>query len=177
MRNTSTTEEVGTAQLLQWRCCTLWAGQPRNHVWFPPGARDISFLQRIQTGCYTISTRGTLTGDKETEVQRWPSRTSSAKVNNECGNIYTPPYAFMAFTSIFYSTSSSDLVQTSSDSFRKLVKSSMCLGKMPQKCGVHHHHVQEGLRLIPVPCIFKMKLVTPSLPRSSYVSSSFWFIL
>jgi len=40
----------------------------------------------------------------------------------------------------------------------------------------HHHHVQEGLGLIPVPCILKMKLVPPSLPRSSCVSSSFWFI-
>jgi len=40
---------------------------------------------------------------------------------------------------------------------------------------LHHHHVQEGLGLIPVPCILKMKLVPPSLPRSSYVSSSFWF--
>jgi len=37
----------------------------------------------------------------------------------------------------------------------------------------YHHHVQEGLGLIPVPCILKMKLVPPSLPRSSYVSSSF----
>ena len=37
----------------------------------------------------------------------------------------------------------------------------------------HHHHVQEGLSLIPVPCFLKMKLVPPSLPRSSYVSSSF----
>jgi hypothetical protein len=37
----------------------------------------------------------------------------------------------------------------------------------------HRHHVQEGLGLIPVPCILKMKLVPPSLPRSSYVSSSF----
>ena len=41
----------------------------------------------------------------------------------------------------------------------------------------HHHHVQEGLGLIAVPCILKMKLVPPSLPRSSYVSWSFWFIL
>jgi hypothetical protein len=41
----------------------------------------------------------------------------------------------------------------------------------------HHHHVQEGLGLIPLPCILRMKLVPPSLPRSSYVSSSFWFIL
>ena len=37
----------------------------------------------------------------------------------------------------------------------------------------HHHHVREGLGLIPVPCILKMKLVPPSLPRSSYVSLSF----
>ena len=37
----------------------------------------------------------------------------------------------------------------------------------------HHRHVQEVLGLIPVPCILKMKLVPPSLPRSSYVSSSF----
>ena len=37
----------------------------------------------------------------------------------------------------------------------------------------HHHHVQEGLGLIPVPCILKMKLVPPPLRRSSYVSSSF----
>ena len=29
----------------------------------------------------------------------------------------------------------------------------------------HHYHVQEGLGLIPVPCILKMKLVPPSLPR------------
>jgi len=42
---------------------------------------------------------------------------------------------------------------------------------------LHYHHVQEGLGLIPVPCILKMKLVPPSLPRSSCVSSSFWFIL
>jgi hypothetical protein len=41
----------------------------------------------------------------------------------------------------------------------------------------HHHHVKEGLGLIPVPCILKMKLIPSSLPRSSYVSSSFWFIL
>jgi len=41
----------------------------------------------------------------------------------------------------------------------------------------HHYHVQEGLGLIPVSCILKMKLVPPSLPRSSYVSSSFWFTL
>ena len=41
----------------------------------------------------------------------------------------------------------------------------------------HHHYVQEGLGLIPVLCILKMKLVPPSLPRSCYVSSSFWFIL
>jgi len=40
-----------------------------------------------------------------------------------------------------------------------------------------HHHVQEGSGLIPVPCILKMKLVPPSFSRSSYVSSSFWFIL
>ena len=33
------------------------------------------------------------------------------------------------------------------------------------------------IRFVPVPCILKMKLVPPSLPRSSYVSSSFWFIL
>jgi hypothetical protein len=39
------------------------------------------------------------------------------------------------------------------------------------------HHVQEGLGLIPVPCILKIKLVPPSLPLSSYVFSSFWFIL
>jgi len=32
----------------------------------------------------------------------------------------------------------------------------------------HHHHVQEGLGLIRVPCIFKMKLVPPSLPWSSF---------
>jgi hypothetical protein len=41
----------------------------------------------------------------------------------------------------------------------------------------NHHHVQKGLVLIPVPCILKMKLLPPSLPLSSYVSSSFWFIL
>ena len=44
-------------------------------------------------------------------------------------------------------------------------------------CSNVHVHVQEGLGLIPVPCTLKMKLVPPSLPRSSYVSSSFWFIL
>jgi len=41
------------------------------------------------------------------------------------------------------------------------------------ECKHHHHHVQEGLGLIPVPCILKMKLVPPFLPRSFYVSSSF----
>ena len=37
----------------------------------------------------------------------------------------------------------------------------------------HHHRVQEGLGLIPVPCVLKMKFIPPSLPRSPYVSSSF----
>ena len=41
----------------------------------------------------------------------------------------------------------------------------------------HHHHVPEGLGMLSCSLILKMKLVPPSLPRSSYVSSSFWFIL
>ena len=40
-----------------------------------------------------------------------------------------------------------------------------------------HHHVPEGLGMLSYSLILKMKLVPPSLPRSSYVSSSFWFIL
>jgi len=51
------------------------------------------------------------------------------------------------------------------------------LGDVRKDIHHHHHHVQEGLGLIPVPCVLKMKLVPPSLPRSSYVSSSIWFIL
>ena len=43
---------------------------------------------------------------------------------------------------------------------------------------VHHHrHVPEGLGMLSCSLILKMKLVPPFLPRSSYVSSSFWFIL
>jgi hypothetical protein len=41
----------------------------------------------------------------------------------------------------------------------------------------HHHHVQEGWGLIPVSLILKMKLVPSFLVWSSYVSSSFGFIL
>ena len=41
----------------------------------------------------------------------------------------------------------------------------------------HHHHVPEGLGMLACSLVLKMKLVPPSLPRSSYVSSSFWFIL
>ena len=41
----------------------------------------------------------------------------------------------------------------------------------------HHHHVHEVLVHVSCSLILKMKLVPPSLPRSSYVSSSFWFIL
>ena len=37
----------------------------------------------------------------------------------------------------------------------------------------HHHHVPEGLGMLSCSLILKMKLVPPSLPRSSYVSSSF----
>jgi hypothetical protein len=61
----------------------------------------------------------------------------------------------------FHPTGSFDLAHTSTDSFRKLVKSSMCLGKMPQKCGVKMiipqlaipnvnkiHHVMQELRMI-----------------------------
>ena len=36
----------------------------------------------------------------------------------------------------------------------------------------HHHHVPEGLGMLACSLIPKMKLVPPSLPRSSYVSSS-----
>jgi hypothetical protein len=41
----------------------------------------------------------------------------------------------------------------------------------------HHHHVHEGLGVLACFLILKMKLVPPSLPRSSYVSSSFRSIL
>ena len=41
----------------------------------------------------------------------------------------------------------------------------------------HHHLVPEGLGILACSLILKMKLVPPSLPRSSYVSSSVWFIL
>ena len=44
-------------------------------------------------------------------------------------------------------------------------------------CYHNHHHVPEGLGMLSCSLILKMKLVPPSLPRSSYVSSSFWFIL
>ena len=40
----------------------------------------------------------------------------------------------------------------------------------------HHHHVLEGLGMLACSLILKMKLVPPSLPRSSYVSSSVWFV-
>jgi hypothetical protein len=56
-------------------------------------------------------------------------------------------------------------------------KSSVAEHSISQDHHHHHHHVQERLGLIPVPCILKMKLVPPSLSRSSYASSSFWFIL
>jgi hypothetical protein len=130
-------------------------------LWFPPGTRDFSYLQCVQIGCYTISTKGTFNGDKETEAQRWPSRPSSAKVKNECSNIYTTPFAFMAFPSTIYSPSSNDSVHTSPDSFRKLVKSFMCPGTMLQECRVKMiisqlsmlnfnkiHHVMQELRKI-----------------------------
>jgi len=41
----------------------------------------------------------------------------------------------------------------------------------------HHRHVHEGSGVFTLPCILKMKLAPTALPRSSYVSSSFWFIL
>jgi hypothetical protein len=41
----------------------------------------------------------------------------------------------------------------------------------------HHHHVPEGLGILACSLILKIKLVPSSLPRSSYVSSSVWFIL
>ena len=41
----------------------------------------------------------------------------------------------------------------------------------------HYHHVPERLGMLACSLILKMKLVPPSLPRSSYVSSSVWFIL
>jgi hypothetical protein len=62
--------------------------------------------------------------------------------------------------------------------FNKLNNMAGHIHRPSQNCHHHHHHhVQEGLGLISVPCILKMKLVPPSLPRLSYVSSSFWFIL
>ena len=42
---------------------------------------------------------------------------------------------------------------------------------------IHYHHVPEGLGMLSCSLILKMKLVPPSLSRSSYVSSSFCFIL
>jgi hypothetical protein len=41
----------------------------------------------------------------------------------------------------------------------------------------HHHHVHEELGVLSCSLILKVKLVPPSLPRSSYVSLSFWSIL
>jgi hypothetical protein len=54
------------------------------------------------------------------------------------------------------------------------------LGRLPNEPRLlknHHRHVQEGLGLITVACILKLKLVPPSLPRSSYVPSFVWFRL
>ena len=42
---------------------------------------------------------------------------------------------------------------------------------------IYHNHAPEGLGMLSCSLILKMKLVPPSLPRSSYVSSSFWFTL
>ena len=41
---------------------------------------------------------------------------------------------------------------------------------------LYHHHVLEGLGMLACSLILQMKLVPPSLPRSSYVSSSVWFV-
>jgi hypothetical protein len=46
--------------------------------------------------------------------------------------------------------------------------------KNRSKNGHHHHHVHEGLGLLSCSLILKVKLVPPSLPRSSYVPLSFW---
>ena len=40
----------------------------------------------------------------------------------------------------------------------------------------HHHHVLEELGVLACSLILQMKLVPPSLPRSSYVSSSVCFV-
>jgi len=48
---------------------------------------------------------------------------------------------------------------------------------MEQNDDDHHHHVPEELGMLACSLILKMKLVCKSLPRSSYVSSSVWFIL
>ena len=40
---------------------------------------------------------------------------------------------------------------------------------------IYHHHFPEALGMLSCSLILKMKLVRPSLPQSSYVSSSFWF--
>jgi hypothetical protein len=44
-------------------------------------------------------------------------------------------------------------------------------------CHHHHHLVHEGLGVLSCSLILKVKLVTPSLPRSSYVPLSLWSIL
>ena len=41
----------------------------------------------------------------------------------------------------------------------------------------NNNNVHEGLGVFRFSLILKMKLVPPSLPRSTYVPSSLWFIL
>ena len=53
----------------------------------------------------------------------------------------------------------------------------LCFTVLYYYCHHHHHHVPEGLGMLACSLILKMKLVPLSLPPSSYVSSSVWFIL
>jgi hypothetical protein len=54
---------------------------------------------------------------------------------------------------------------------------SLCWIRISYNTVNHHHHVHEGLGVLSCSLILSVKLVPPSLPRSSYVPSCFWSIL
>ena len=100
-------------------------------------------------------------------------------------HLLTPSTWRSLSTSSFHLFRGLPLLLVHSNSWAKIflgILSSSILSRWPNQlipCPFihHHHHVPEGLGMLSCSLILKMKLVPPSLPQSSYVSSSFWFIL
>ena len=156
-----------------------WAGTSRKHLSIPERTKRYFSSPRppppsahtdpeVQLASYLIVSASFVTGQKRRGFDADHSAHYSADVKNKRSRTAGPAVSHGVHT---------DIVKFAIKIKGHIKKSAIGLllecsssSSSSSSCSLRFRHVSCSL-------VLKMKLVPPSLPRSSYVSSSFWFIL